>query len=248
MAALGGLYDVVGQLCGTQQSEALTITAGRVSPARGSITVDSEGGAAADDLTHIGPAAFPLGRWLYIRCATAAHVITVKHQAGGEGQITLVAGREMILNALDKWLLLERSGSGWSEIARGYGADTPAARSALGLATVAVSGSYADLGNKPDLTEYLSRGQIGIAAQVAPGQGGPNGAVVAIDGKALSGFGEVTGYTSYASFDTRPLVWGWSYVIGTGNSPHAGYQGGYRQRVSMGYEHGDYALEWCVPR
>ncbi|GAB3441118.1 hypothetical protein [Insolitispirillum peregrinum] len=116
------------------------------------------------------------------------------------------------------------------------------------LAAVATSGSYADLGNKPDLTEYLSRGQIGIAAQVAPGQGGPNGAVVAIDGKALSGFGEVTGHTTYASFDDRPLIWGWSYVIGTGNSPHAGYQGGYRQRVSMGYEHGDYALEWCVPR
>ncbi|SIS49772.1 hypothetical protein [Insolitispirillum peregrinum] len=116
------------------------------------------------------------------------------------------------------------------------------------LATVATSGSYADLGNKPDLTEYLSRGQIGIAAQVAPGQGGPNGAVVSLNGTALSGFGEVTGYATYSSFDDRPLVWGWSYVIGTGNSPHAGYQGGYRQRVSMGYEHGDYALEWCVPR
>jgi len=184
MAALGGLYDVLAEVVGIQTAQALTLLGGKITPTRGSVALETEGAAATDDLTTLGIDYIPEGRWLVLRANTAGRSITVKHQAGGTGQISLVGGADFLLNSLEKWLLLERQGSGWRELLRSYGADTAAmrasmgigtplektnnlsdlsskavARSNLGLAAVAASGAWSDLSGRPTL---------GIAAEQAP--------------------------------------------------------------------------------
>lgn len=189
MAALGGMYDVLAETVGIQPAQTMTLLGGKITPARGSVALETEGAAATDDLTTLGIDYIPEGRWLVLRANTAGRIITVKHQAGGTGQISLVGGADFLLNSLEKWLLLERQGSGWRELLRSYGTDTAAmrasmgitaplekannlsdlsnkasARSNLGLAVVAASGAWSDLSGRPTL---------GVAA----GQSAPNWAL-----------------------------------------------------------------------
>ncbi|NQV83928.1 MAG: tail fiber protein [Rhodospirillales bacterium] len=133
MAAILAFFDVFLQMIGVQVAAELTIAAGSVTPTRGSHTIDTELDAAADDLTHLDQANLPDGSRLTIRVQDAARVVTVKDAAVGVGEILMVDSADFVLDALDKWLLIERRGAAWVEIARSYGVDLAGARGNLGL-------------------------------------------------------------------------------------------------------------------
>ena len=106
------------QLPGARSETVLTIAGGAVTAAGAVHTIDTEGAAAADELGNIATDALPDGAWLAIRCADPARAVTVKHQAGGTGQITLAAGQDIVLNGNRIWLLLKRTGADWEELFR----------------------------------------------------------------------------------------------------------------------------------
>ncbi|MBI3452414.1 MAG: hypothetical protein HY057_06200 [Rhodospirillales bacterium] len=124
---------VMRELLGGEAETTLTIAAGAITPTRACHAVDTEMAAAADDLANIATTSHPDGRLLLIRCANAARVVTVKHNAGGAGQAALVGGLDFVLDNATKWLLLKRTGANWEEIVRSYGSDKTGARAFLGV-------------------------------------------------------------------------------------------------------------------
>lgn len=106
------------QLLGAAAESALTIATGVVTPTGGGATIDTESAAASDDLANIATTNLPAGSLLLIRAASAARVVTVKHNAGGAGQIALFGAADAVLDATSKFLLLRRTGTTWEEVAR----------------------------------------------------------------------------------------------------------------------------------
>jgi hypothetical protein len=126
-AALEDQRNFIADLPGGAARNTLTIAGGSITPGSGTSggvhSVDTEGAASADDLANITQTNTPDGRILTLYAANAARVVTVKHGAGGSGQMLLTHGADFVLNALDKWIKFQRLGSDWVEIARGYGID-----------------------------------------------------------------------------------------------------------------------------
>ena len=84
-----------------------------------SYSVDTYADAAADDLIHIFVGAVgPTTRLLILRAENTSRVVTVKHAAGGEGQIILDGAADYVLDTASKTLILERVGSQWLEVTR----------------------------------------------------------------------------------------------------------------------------------
>jgi microcystin-dependent protein len=117
-AALEALRDAIASLTGSQPPTALSIASGSVSPTQGDFTVDTEGGAATDDLTNIVPTGLHDGAVIYLRTTDGARDVTVKHGAGGAGQIQLAGGTDATLTDPNQWIQLRLAGSVWQEVAR----------------------------------------------------------------------------------------------------------------------------------
>lgn len=126
-AAFDAQRNFIANLIGGAVREAVTIASGTVTPgdgtSGGAIIVDTEAAAASDDLTNIALTNVPDGMFLYIFFANTSRVVTVKHNAGGSGQIQLVNSADFVGDALDKWLLLQRRSTTMVEVARSYGVD-----------------------------------------------------------------------------------------------------------------------------
>ena len=136
IAAMLQFFDAVRQLPGAAEASGLTIAAGGVTPTRAAHLVDTEADAAADDLTHIGQDNLPNGSLLFLSSVDVSRVPTVKHGAGGLGQILLEGGVDFALDATNKWLWLVRDGTTWRERARGPAgsyADNPQLAALAGL-------------------------------------------------------------------------------------------------------------------
>lgn len=106
------------QLPGGAAETANTIVAGVVTPTTSIWSVDTEAAAASDDLTHIATTNIPDGSIVYVHAASAARVVTVKHNAGGAGQIASADVADIVLDATSKWLILKRTGANLEEIGR----------------------------------------------------------------------------------------------------------------------------------
>lgn len=146
--AVHQLYQFVAESIGSATATALVIAGGAITPAQGAHTVDTEGSAATDDLTTLNTDNLPDGRWVILRPATTARVVTVKHLAGGAGQITLLDATDYPLASAADFIVLERNGTDWREVFRRYvkPAPPPAAdTSTQGLIEIATA-TEADAG------------------------------------------------------------------------------------------------------
>jgi hypothetical protein len=104
--------------------QALTLATDTITPALGAsgvIAVDTEAAAAADNLATIAQTNCPDGTILLIGLANAAHVVTVKHLAGGTGQISLRSTADLVMSLTTQWLMVKRTGTLWEEIWRSGG-------------------------------------------------------------------------------------------------------------------------------
>jgi hypothetical protein len=120
-----GQDDMLGfirQMLGGQAESTLTLLSDAATPTRGTHAIDTEAAAASDDLANLVTTNLPDGSFLLIRAVSAARVVTVKHNAGGSGQMALFGAVDAVLDATSKWLLLKRTGANWEEVARfGFG-------------------------------------------------------------------------------------------------------------------------------
>lgn len=99
---------------GTLQTE-LTISGGAVTPTTDHHTIDTEADATNDTLDTIGVANHPDGRFVYLRAEDATRKVTVTHLFGGTGQISLLGGRDIMLNKRST-LILQRVGNDWVQV------------------------------------------------------------------------------------------------------------------------------------
>ncbi len=92
---------------------AVTIASGAIARGESALTVDTEGGAATDDLATItGGRA---GAWLLLGAAAPDRTVVVRH---GSGNIRLSAGEDCALTAVEQHLLLVYHDAAWHEITR----------------------------------------------------------------------------------------------------------------------------------
>lgn len=121
---------------GPQQS--LTISGGVITPNVSTVIVDTEAGAASDDLDRIDFTHRPDGSLLYVRCAsTQQRRIRVRHLQGGQGEIFLSREIELFLDDVTIILKLQREGSTWFQRDIFWGRGTGQARSYLSLGNAA---------------------------------------------------------------------------------------------------------------
>lgn len=113
----------VRQLLGGAAESTLTLSSDAATPTGGCHSIDSQAAASTDNLANLATTNLPDGSFLMIRAANASHVITVKHNAGGAGQIALAGAVDYVLDTTSKWLLLKRTSTNWEEIFRSAGGD-----------------------------------------------------------------------------------------------------------------------------
>jgi hypothetical protein len=151
--ALESLLAATKQIPGAAARTELTLASGSILPISGAHSVDTEAGAAADNLTNIQYTNLDDGSLLVLWPENTARVVTVKHMAGSVGQISLCASADL---ALTVPILFQRIGTVWYELFHGVASDGHAAmltlirdlgywvvRAAGGAASDAWTGGYA---------------------------------------------------------------------------------------------------------
>ena len=167
---LAQLSDFVAQLPGGDEREALTITAGSITPTRATIMVETEAAAASDDLDSIASTSLPEGAVISIQSADASRQVTLRHAQGGADQIFLSSGTTFVLADPTMRIWFVRYVTGWVEIAREYGSSIGSFRSYLGLSDaatwVAASLAEAQAGTAADkiMTPLRVAGALSSAA------------------------------------------------------------------------------------
>lgn len=80
--------------------------------------IDTEAAAASDNLANIASTLPRNGQIISVSIANAGHVVTVKHAAGGAGQIMTARGRDAIMRKLGRpmWFVYEATEDLWREI------------------------------------------------------------------------------------------------------------------------------------
>lgn len=102
-------------LVGGLPPASLTVASGVIAPSTPAASVDTQGGAATDELDRIQTDNVKDGHVLVLWGANAARKTTVRHMQGGVGQISLAGGRNYELTP-DRTLWLLRNGTVWREI------------------------------------------------------------------------------------------------------------------------------------
>lgn len=119
-AAQDDLAGFVKQMPGGATVSTLTIATGVATPvadAARCVLIDTEGAAAADDLTHIATTECAEGVLLLLRVANAARVVTLKHASGGTGQLSLQGSADLPLDVTSRWVLFILISGTWVHIA-----------------------------------------------------------------------------------------------------------------------------------
>lgn len=122
---IGGIDDYE-KLLGKVQSA--TIASDTITASNDYIIVDTEGGAASDNLSTIQ--GYAEGRVIYIRMANAARVVTLVHGTGS-GNPTLAGDGSVILSST-KWKALIGTATGWSDLGIVPGSELIKARTVVG--------------------------------------------------------------------------------------------------------------------
>jgi hypothetical protein len=135
VAAVLQLYQFIAEATGSQPGTSFVISGGSITPTRGAHDVDTEGAAASDDLSNIATSNLADGRWLLPRPLSAGRIITVRHLAGGAGQIWLAYGGDYEMSTLNACLLLQRSGTDSREVMRFIPSATTSAPGVVQLAS-----------------------------------------------------------------------------------------------------------------
>lgn len=115
-AALEAWLAATKMLPGGGLSLNVEIVSGSVTPAAPVLRVKPEGAASSDELTNLAPTNFGDGSFLFLGIQDAAKPITVKHMAGGVGQISLsCSNADFVMTSLFDFLVLVQYSNVWYE-------------------------------------------------------------------------------------------------------------------------------------
>lgn len=106
--------SVAGSVAFTESEK--TISAGAFTAQRSFHSVDTEADAATDDLANIATGSVNDGALLILVAENAARVVTLKHEAGGAGQLHLANQQDITLDTVEKHVLLVRNDADWYEL------------------------------------------------------------------------------------------------------------------------------------
>lgn len=240
--------DATKELIGAQAETTITIASGVATPAvrnGGAHLIDTEGAAPADDLTNLATTNTPAGRWLLIRGANASRAVTVKHLAGGSGEISLRDGVDYLLDNAAKFLLLQLRGTTWTEILRNDAAGGEGRFGNLVVYTLDGGGSPAVLdlaGNQGNATRYTPPATLKWARIRGAGGGGAGGGAAATSGSESSAGAGGAGGRCAEGVLTRDQITAafeaaetWIDVtVGAAGAPAAGAAGGNGGASSFG--------------
>lgn len=167
------------QLPGAAARQVHTINGGVIAPSAALVAIDTEGGAATDDLTNIDYTNMPDGSVLVLCQANDSRAVTIKNRAGGNGQIVLAGEADRVLSGQTgpDAIVLFRLGSAWWELsflstdvnlgggktAKGSGmmgstAEPPTAD----LNDLRVGGVYTTAASMPNTPSGFSRGYVAV--------------------------------------------------------------------------------------
>lgn len=187
----------IRELVGTFGYENLTISAGGITPTKAEVTVDTEAGASADDLTTIylvsdGTTTLHDGMILKLRAYDSARVVTVKH-GSGVNQIQTVSGTDIVLGTTWELTLKLQSGV-WKEIAGKPVIDITGNAATATLATTATTATTANT---------LKQGGI-----IAPTSGGTSTAYTVTSSPVVSAYaaGNVYQFVAHTACGASPTV------------------------------------------
>lgn len=170
--ALAAFHAVVAEMAGQGNRDTQSISGGDITPAKAFVMVDSEGDAASDDLDHVLPNTIG-SKILILMIESAARPITLKHNVSGTGKLVLREAADLVLTTTHQMVAFyyDSANSLWRELWRNFGvyapatADQTAARSALGLGSLATKSSVAagDIDSNAVTTGKISDNNVTLA-------------------------------------------------------------------------------------
>lgn len=118
--AIAALLDAVQSgIPGAKAATALTLSSsGYITPTQSFHTVDTEGGAASDDLNYIVQTNTPDGFFLFLQQADDGRRVTLKHGSLIPGGLVLPGGADITLEDSFDGVILRRAGAYWRWVAR----------------------------------------------------------------------------------------------------------------------------------
>lgn len=192
-AFLASTKQLPGGIAGTN----LTISGGNITPVGAFHRVDTQGAAATDDLDHAIVTNLPQGSILILASVSSARDVTIRNAIAGSGQFLTATGASFTLADVSMFIAFVREGSDtWVEVFRSYGNQASAARTNLGLGTVAVLNQGATGAGVPQSQDIIGRRSKDFKAQdfTSPPSGGASGAGIYTPSPfiAADGFGMIT--------------------------------------------------------
>lgn len=146
------------QLMGGSVPQSKTIASGTFTPDEDKtffILVDTEGGAATDDLDRLALTNIPDGSHVALQATNTARTVVVRHAQGGSGQFLLVNAANFSLDDSEKLIVFRLSGTSFIEINRSWGADVAAIRAFLALGTAALVNTGTGASDVPTNTQIF---------------------------------------------------------------------------------------------
>ena len=221
-ATTNGELNVDGPLAMGPGTE-LTISGDSITSTGNEHTVDTESDAAADDLTTIVTTNMQDGALLKLTPENIARVVTVKGDSSGN--ITLLKGRDFVMDEADSFLLLRLEGTEWREISSSkphtewhYGTETDLTNGgADDTATYTLTGIPAQISELEILFNAVSTSGNNETMQVELGDSGGletsgyDGSTVATGATGLLGDdwgGAAINVTENATFDSGNNITG----------------------------------------
>lgn len=175
---IGAMYDFLSEGAMSSTRDAQTIATGVITPVKGFIVADTEAAAATDNLDNI--LVTSLGaKVIFLRGTSAARVITIRHNQGGTGQVTLLNAVPAILDTVNKVICLSynTSTTSWEELWRSWGlyvpsaADKTAAKTALSMGTASAVDTGTSPGNVPLISDLGALAFLGSTTVALGGTG-----------------------------------------------------------------------------
>jgi len=205
-----------------------TIADGVIVPTSALVAVDTEAQASADTLTNIDYANLQDGSVLVLYEANLSRVVTLKHAAGGNGQMFLAGNTDRVLNGMtgNDAIKLHRIGTSWFELSFiTQDVNIGGGQTAKGCGQIGLS----VLGSVTDADLYVSSGSFFIGNAIATTNWPTTGTAGHLIVNATSAYVRqiFTLYNSSAMFVRTKTGTGWGPWVQIMSADHADTAGGY---------------------
>ncbi len=227
VGAIKTLYEewlaTTKQLFGASAVAAISIAAGSITPVNASVIIDTEEAAASDELTNIAYANLPDGSAIFVNIANGARPVTFKHLFGGNGQLSMMSGADVVCSNINNTFLFQRVGSIWKQKAE-FSLTSGFMASILALSNAAAVRDALGLEIGSDIQAYNARlasiaDQVGAADKVIYMNGTDSVATTGFTalGRSIVGAANVAAANNaIGSVAKATFTAAWDFVVGSG--------------------------------